>query len=117
MRFALKIADDRTPEGWIEKHEFEDAAKVDEAWPLAAAMVDKFNATLHSHELPRRLISIDTAPETEEEREDREMRESSQFSDIPEGCCPACWTRDREEVRMEYSERCDQDVCPECGYT
>jgi hypothetical protein len=111
MRFALTIAADAIPEGWIEKHEFEEASTIDQARPLAEHMVAHFNATLRPGEQPRRLLSIDLTPETEEEREDREMREAALFSDCPEGCCPACWHL-KLEVQMEYNERWDRTSAP-----
>jgi len=115
MWFALTIAADAMPEGWIEKHEFPDAMTIAEATILGLAMVQRFNATLRPGEQPRRLLKIEV---TESEPDPyREMLENSCFSDCPEGCCPACWGLNKEEVRMEYNQRWDQDVCPECGYT
>src|SRR5215469_16051900 len=112
MTFKLIIADDRVPEGWDEKHTFEEANDVAQATPLAEAMVARFNATLRPErgELPRRLLKVEvTEPDPEPDYD--------LYSDVPEGCCPACFHTFKMEVRMEYNERWDQDVCPECGYT
>lgn len=61
MRFLLTIADDRTPAGWPEKHEF-NCEVPDEAQPFARGMVDAFNSGLRPDELPRRLLSVVVAP-------------------------------------------------------
>ncbi|MBI5768729.1 MAG: hypothetical protein HZA93_13105 [Verrucomicrobia bacterium] len=36
--------------------------------------------------------------------------------DVEDGCCPRCAWKN-EVVQLEYSERLDRDICPQCGYS
>jgi hypothetical protein len=54
MKVLAIIADDRKPEGWEEEHDLPDG------WPSVEVqrLIDRFNATLRAHEIPRRLVRI-----------------------------------------------------------
>jgi hypothetical protein len=55
-KITFTVANDRNPEGWQETHEYSGGG-----WPseVVRGVLDRYNATLRPHDIPRRLVSID----------------------------------------------------------
>lgn len=41
--------------------------------------------------------------------------EDYRLPEAPEGLCPWCYWCRGEEHQLEYDERIEEDVCPQCG--
>lgn len=60
MNIHATIADDRTPEGWVETFRSDRASATrEECEAQVTRIVNYFNAGLRGHEIPHRLLSID----------------------------------------------------------
>ena len=58
MKAVAKIADDRNPAGWEETFKYPSAEDEGQARQMLDDTIRKFNSTLRSHEIPRRLLSV-----------------------------------------------------------